>query len=89
MDFVSILSMTFTNRIAIPIRNLNNKIAGSIRNALAAQTATGGESGRERQFFILGITHFGYALKSLPDDTVAGRAGTYSAARMIDLNPMS
>jgi len=40
------------------------------------------------KLFVFGVGHFGYGFDAFPHDAVTGRAGAYTAAGMIDLNPI-
>jgi hypothetical protein len=78
--------MPFADCVAIPIRNVNDKVAGAVGHALATQSAVGRETRSEREFFFFAIAHFGDGVEAFLNDAVTRRAGADTSARMIELD---
>jgi hypothetical protein len=56
-ELLRLFSVTFSDDIAIPIRNINDQIPRAIGDALAAQAAARSETRCERQLILFCIRH--------------------------------
>src|SRR5205809_4946808 len=81
-----ILSVTFADRVAIPVGNLHQQILGAIWNALAAEAAVWSKAWREAELFVFGVGHLRNGFESFAHNAVTGRARANAAARMVDFN---
>ena len=76
--------VAFANDVSIPIRNVHNEVARTIRNALTAQPAVWRKTRRKRQLFFFAVRHLGNTLQPFSDNGVTSGACTDPAAGMID-----
>src|SRR5260370_42042365 len=79
--FPGILSVSFADQIPVPIWNFDHDVFCAVRYALAAQTAIGSQTRRERQFFFFGVAHLRDRLETLANNAMAGGTGAHTTAR--------
>ena len=81
------LSVTLlADSVSVPSRDFHDKVLGTVGNGLTGKSAVGRQARGAQELVLLTVAHVRSAVKALADNNMAGRAGTYPAAGVVDVD---